>query len=253
MLVESVSLADLIIDNEWNCRSTFYPPSYAELAESLKHYKQLMPVLVAREGDKYRLIAGFRRCHAAKMNKWTHIHAVISDLSPEVARRVNICENIERKDLSLWEEANAIRSLYPDEDAPLKIANELKRPVKWVKRRLRLLCLEPEIQKAADSGRITEGDLDRLIALATGKARLELLQTMLVEASYTPKPKAGTRSPTAIRDMTAKLLAMGVTGLPLDTLLWVEKQLTDDELLARAGGDDGISTEPVERADQSGE
>ncbi|MGN6545763.1 MAG: ParB/RepB/Spo0J family partition protein [Aureliella sp.] len=250
MLVERISLVDLIIDDNWNCRSSFYPLSYEELAESLKHYGQLMPVLVVRDGARYRLVAGFRRCRAAKLIDWTHIYARVSDLSPEVCRRVNICENIERKELSLWEEAVAIRSLYRDEDAAFKIANELKRPIKWVKRRLRLLQLEEEIQRAADSGRITEGDLERLANLTTSRARMDLLRKLLSEMVATPIAKTTTRSPTAIRDMTVKLLSMGVEGLPLDVLLWVEKQLTDEELIARAGGNDGVPEIRVEPADQ---
>lgn len=249
MQVESISLAELIIDSEWNCRSTFYPPSVQELAESLQHYGQLMPVLVAREGDKYRLVAGFRRCRAVQLLGWTHVWAVVSELHPDTARRVNICENIERRELSLWEEAKAVRSLYPDQDAAFLIARELKRPVKWVSRRLRLLQLEEPIQRAADSGRITEGDLDQLVNLTTSKARLELLQKLLSDVAYVPKQKSGVRTPTAIRDMTVKLVSLGVSGSVLDSLLWVEKQITDEQLIERVRNDHGISAEPVEPTD----
>jgi ParB family chromosome partitioning protein len=80
------------------------------LAESLKHYGQISPILIT---SKNVLIAGHRRLEAAKNLGWRTINAVISDSSGELARlELEVEENIQRRDFTPEETAEATRKLY---------------------------------------------------------------------------------------------------------------------------------------------
>jgi len=80
------------------------------LSESLKRYGQITPITIS---GKNLLIAGERRLEAAKRLGWRTINAVISDSSGELARlELEVEENIQRRDFSAAEEADAVRKLY---------------------------------------------------------------------------------------------------------------------------------------------
>lgn len=80
------------------------------LAESLKRYGQITPILIS---GKNILIAGERRLEAAKRLGWRTINAAISDKSGELARlELEVEENIRRQDFTPEEEAEASQKLY---------------------------------------------------------------------------------------------------------------------------------------------
>ena len=80
------------------------------LSESLKRYGQINPIMITK---KNLLIAGERRLEAAKRLGWRTINAVISDNTDELARlELEVEENIQRRDFSLEETAEATRKLY---------------------------------------------------------------------------------------------------------------------------------------------
>ncbi|MDR1252668.1 MAG: ParB N-terminal domain-containing protein [Treponema sp.] len=80
------------------------------LAESLKRYGQISPVVITREN---MLIAGGRRLEAAKHLGWKTINAVISENSGELERlELEVEENIQRRDFSMEEVAEATRKIY---------------------------------------------------------------------------------------------------------------------------------------------
>lgn len=226
MQVDYIPIKDIIVNQEWNCRSRFFAPSLTSLADSLNQHGQLMPVLIA-EG---RLIAGFRRVAAAQLAGWTRVFAIISHLDMFTARRVNIVENIERRELSLWEEALALQTLYSTEDSIPLMAKELNKPLKWVSRRWKLLSMEEEIQKACDAGRLTEGDLQRLIE-ASSKNRMTLLRHLLSEVAAA---KAATkRADHVLQDAMVELLKTEYRGHALDALSFAMRLIDFETLLKR--------------------
>ncbi|MDR2134803.1 MAG: ParB N-terminal domain-containing protein [Treponema sp.] len=80
------------------------------LAESLKHYGQISPIVVSK---KNVLIAGGRRLEAAKFLGWRTINAVVSETAGELARlEIEVEENTQRRDFSLEEIADATKKIY---------------------------------------------------------------------------------------------------------------------------------------------
>ena len=232
MDLRHLSISDIIVDPTFNCRSDFTLSSVEELSKSLLEYGLLMPILVS---ESMELIAGFRRVRAARYLKWDQIHAIVTSLDSHTARVVNLMENVERKQLSLLEEARALKIMFGDDPIPV-ICHEMKKGHNWVKRRLRLLTMVEPIQKAADSGRIDEGQLMRLQELTTQASQKTLLAKFLSEAELPQRNKA-VQTSIAIRSMLVKFCEAGVEGLPLSTLYWMEKGITDEELLAQVTND----------------
>jgi ParB family chromosome partitioning protein len=86
----------------------------SELAESLKKEGLLQPIVVAkdeRDEDKYRIIAGERRYHAASSLGWMEIECKIFDRNEKEIYKLAIIENLQREDLSAFEEADALNHL----------------------------------------------------------------------------------------------------------------------------------------------
>ena len=91
-------------------RIRWNPGDIESLAESLKRYGQITPILISK---KNVLIAGERRLEAAKHIGWRTISAVVSDNSDELTRlELEVEENIQRKDFTMEEVALATKKLY---------------------------------------------------------------------------------------------------------------------------------------------
>jgi|SRR5882672_1043737 len=107
-----------ILDPEWNSRlytdSKDEQAETAALAESMKTQGQLQAIRVEQHRDlgvddrDYRLVIGSRRLRAAKLLGWTNISAFVAPNTDEPTRVIqNITENVQRKDLSQFEQARA--------------------------------------------------------------------------------------------------------------------------------------------------
>lgn len=111
----------------------------AELADSLRAHGLLQPVVVRRRTEGYELIAGHRRCAAAKVLGWTEIAAVVRDETDEQAYILTLVENLQREDLSPREEATALEVLVRERGwSTRQIGEAIKRSHVYVSKRLRV-------------------------------------------------------------------------------------------------------------------
>jgi ParB family transcriptional regulator, chromosome partitioning protein len=102
------------------------------LAESLKRHGQISPIVISR---KNVLIAGGRRLEAAKSLGWRTINAVILEKSTELSRlELEIEENIQRRDFTMEELADATKKLYHMQNPGFfrRICNAIVRFFKWL-------------------------------------------------------------------------------------------------------------------------
>lgn len=98
--------------NGFNPRKHFDEASLNELADSIRQQGMLQPVTVRPTADNgYELVFGERRYRAATIVGMQEIPAIISDLSDEEAEEIAITENLQRKDVTPMEEANAYQRL----------------------------------------------------------------------------------------------------------------------------------------------
>ena len=175
-----MKLDQIHLDNEFNCRGAFSEDSIHELANSMKAQGLINAVSVmANPGPPYLCIAGHRRVAAARYLGWEEIDAVIhAPMSLADAHRVNLQENLGRRDRRPSHEMRAIIAIYgdcPDRD---QVAKELGRSKQWVTGRLRLREMEQRIIEKVDDGMLGALDIQYLLAALPGE-RWNLAQMLM--------------------------------------------------------------------------
>jgi ParB/RepB/Spo0J family partition protein len=231
-----IPLTDIYVDTTFNCRDAFTFASVQELAESIKAEGLNFPIAVQPNpcdtSQKYRLLAGHRRYAAVQMLKWQTIPAmVIPDLSEYEAKRYNLIENLERKNLNPLEEARALVALYPDTQ-PSLIAAGLKKSMTWVMWRLHLLELAPEVQKMVAAGRLRLQHADTLYKypLAEQAARAHAILAERNVPRKWGKRSLARHDPRNVHLLIRQLTEKGITDLPLTVLLWCLGKATTEEV-----------------------
>lgn len=107
-----------------------------ELAESLKAQGMLQPVLLRPLGERFALIAGERRCRAARLAGFSHVPALIGEADDQRAGILQLVENVQREDLSLMELAAGLRSLADQGKTLTEICQLVKKSKSWVSKHL---------------------------------------------------------------------------------------------------------------------
>lgn len=233
--------ADILYDDTFNCRGAFSIQSVQDLAKSIEENGLQVPVTVQPWDDPaYRLLAGHRRFKAVTtILKWSTIPATVrTDLTEHQARILNLTENLERKDLNMLEEANALRNLYPEGTSLRQAAEELKRPTRWVHARFRLLDLPEEVQKWAAAGTISAANVDRLCALDDADEQARTARSIVRQreangrTSHLNFGAHSRRSRAEIALMIRHLFQCGIDGLPTRILAWCAGYVSDEEIMA---------------------
>jgi ParB/RepB/Spo0J family partition protein len=237
----------IYFDKEFNCRGVFAPQSCMELAESMRTKGLKIPIMVQPredvpdlpDGYEYRIAAGHRRYTAAKyLLQWESIPAtVISGLSEEDARLLNLIENLERKNLTLMEEARALRKSFPPNIRFQQMADNLNKSEGWCRLRWRVMDLPEKVQILVERGVLTIGDLQYLIykspeeqiAIAT-ELQTAKLHGLSGRRYFNMKKRRNSRSRREIGEMLTELMAEGRFPHPYRALAWAAGNLSDEEL-----------------------
>ncbi len=113
---ESQQILDInkIKPNKTQPRKYFDEDKISMLAESIKEHGLIQPIIVQKDGDDYRIIAGERRWRASKVAKLREIPVIIMELTDSAVLEISLIENIQRQDLNPIEEANAYQRLLND-------------------------------------------------------------------------------------------------------------------------------------------
>lgn len=156
MNIQTIPVTSIDADSDRNCRGFFTVVDVRDLARDIDNNGLLQAVVVRPKGDRYELVAGFRRFMAvARILRWETIAANVVSVDDAQAARLNLTENLQRKSLNPVEEARAIESLYPENRFSLVDAGrELGRDPHWVQARRHVLKLSPELQKKFAAGTI---------------------------------------------------------------------------------------------------
>lgn len=165
---------DLISPNPKQPRRAFSDEALQSLAESIRQYGLIQPVVVQKKGGAYELIAGERRLRAAKLCGLTKIPAVVRDCAPQASAELALIENLQREDLDPVEEASAYRALIQEFGLTQEQAAEkVGRSRAHVANMMRLLQLPEEIQQYLIDGVLSIGQARPLLQLKARQAQLE--------------------------------------------------------------------------------
>ena len=145
--IVSVALMN-IQPSSYNPRKHFDEVSLAELAESIRQQGVLQPIGVRpiADTDRFEIVFGERRYRAALMVELTEISAVILHVSDETAAEMAVTENLQRKDVTPIEEANAYQKLMESGRYDVQsLAEQFGKNENYIRTRLKFVSLIPEI------------------------------------------------------------------------------------------------------------
>jgi ParB/RepB/Spo0J family partition protein len=151
--ITKIPMAEIFADTEFNCRGEIIPHDVMELARNIQEQGLIQPIIVqpyskGPAGTNYRVVAGYRRHMAHRVNKSPAIDCIIREgLSDTDAKLLNLSENLARQDLDLMQEAHAIKNLVDKGLTQQMIADKLNVSRGWVQSRVYALRLAPEIQE----------------------------------------------------------------------------------------------------------
>ena len=157
---------DRIRPNPAQPRRTFSREGLEELAESIRTYGILQPLTVRRTETGYELVAGERRLRAARMAGLGSVPCLIARVGEEDSALLALIENLQRRDLDYWEEAEALARLIRLYGLSQEAAAEkIGKSQSGVANKLRLLRLPEEIRELIRENHLTERHARALLRL----------------------------------------------------------------------------------------
>ena len=171
---------DKISPNREQPRRIFDETALEELAESMKQLGVIQPIVLAKDGDYYKIIVGERRWRAAKIAGLKKIPAIIKDLDETAAYEIALVENLQRENLNLIEEARGYRKLVDifglsQEEVAQKVGKS--RPT--VTNALRLLNLDERVQQFVLNNDITGGHARALLGIEDKDAQCRIAEKII--------------------------------------------------------------------------
>ena len=163
-------------------RKDFNEEAMEELAESMKVYGVLQPLLVQKKGDYYEIIAGERRWRAAKLAGLKEVPVVIREYTKQQTMEIALIENVQREDLNPIEEAKAYQRLIQEfELKQEEIAARVGKNRVTITNSMRLLKLDERVQDLLIQNQITGGHARALLSVEDGQLQYELAGKIIAE------------------------------------------------------------------------
>ena len=156
----------MIEPNSGQPRKKFEEEALKELAESIKKYGVLQPLLVQKKDDHYEIVAGERRWRAAKMAGLTEVPVIIREYDRQQTMEIALIENVQRSDLNPIEEALAFQELIEEFHLTQEeIAERVFKNRATIANSLRLLKLDARVQGMLIEEQITGGHARAILGL----------------------------------------------------------------------------------------
>lgn len=163
-------------------RRNFDEDALQELADSIKQFGLLQPILVQDRKDHYEIIAGERRWRAAKLAGLKEVPVIIRNYSEQEILEISLIENIQREDLNPIEEAQAYRRLLTEFHLKQdEVAERVSKSRAAVTNSIRLLKLGDRVQQMVISDMISTGHARALIGIEDEEEQYNLAQKIFDE------------------------------------------------------------------------
>ena len=161
-------------------RKYFDEESLEELAESIKRYGLIQPIIVTKKEDYYQIIAGERRWRASKKAGLTEIPAIVREDDEKKNREIALIENIQREDLNPVEKALGIRLLMDEYSLTQQQVSEIiGKSRSAIANTVRILNLDERVLNLAREGKLTEGHCRALLAISDPDKQYKMALRML--------------------------------------------------------------------------
>ena len=171
---------NLVEPNREQPRKHFDEDALQELADSIKQYGIIQPIVVQKKGKRYEIIAGERRWRAARLAGLKEVPVIIKEMTRQEGMEIALIENIQRQDLNPIEEARAYQMLI--QEFGLKhedLAERVSKSRTAITNSMRLLKLDDSILEMVIRGDLTQGHARALLSLEDKDQQLQAAQTII--------------------------------------------------------------------------
>ncbi len=180
--VEQTLKISLIEPNSTQPRKNFNEEELKELADSIKEYGILQPLLVQKKENHYEIIAGERRWRAAKLAGLTEVPVLIREYDRQRTMEIALIENVQRADLNPIEEAQAYQRLIQEFHLTQEeIASRVAKNRATITNSMRLLKLDPKVQQMLVDGQISSGHARALLGLEDRERQYQAARKIVQE------------------------------------------------------------------------
>lgn len=179
---EQMMKINMVEPNRDQPRKKFEEDALLELADSIKQFGVLQPLLLRKRKDYYEIIAGERRWRAAKMAGVKEVPVIIKDYTEQEIVEIGLIENIQRENLNPIEEAMAFKKLL--EEFNLKqdeVAERVSKSRTAVTNSMRLLKLDERVQEMIVDDMISTGHARALLAIDDKEQQYDLANKIFDE------------------------------------------------------------------------
>lgn len=147
-------------------RKIFDNETLEELAESIKKYGVIQPIIVNKKDDYYEIVAGERRWRAAKKAGLTEMPCIVRDDDERRNREIALIENIQREDLNPIDKARGFRQLMDEYGmTQQQLSDTIGVSRSGIANTVRILNLDARVIRLAEEGKLTEGHCRSLMAI----------------------------------------------------------------------------------------
>ena len=172
----------MVEPNREQPRKNFDEDSLIELAESIKQFGLLQPILVQDRKTYFEIVAGERRWRAAKIAGLKEVPVIVRNLTEQEIVEISLIENIQRENLNPIEEAMAYKRLLTEFDLKQdEVAERVSKSRTAVTNSMRLLKLCDEVQQMIIDDMITTGHARALISIEDKEQQYAIAQKIFDE------------------------------------------------------------------------
>ena len=151
-------------------RKRFDQESLEELANSIKEYGLIQPIVVTKKDGYYSIIAGERRWRASKIAGLEEIPAIIREDNERINSEISLIENMQREDLNPYEKALGIRTLIDNYGLSQEVvAKKLGKSRSTIANWVRVLNLDEKVLEMVKEGKLSEGYCKALLMIEPEK------------------------------------------------------------------------------------
>lgn len=179
---ETLVKITMVEPNRDQPRKNFDEDALQELADSIKQFGLLQPILVQQRDGYYEIVAGERRWRAAKLAGLKEVPVIIRNLTEQEIVEISLIENIQRENLNPIEEAQAYKKLLTEFNLKQdEVAERVSKSRAAVTNSMRLLKLSEEVQQMVISDMISTGHARALLAIEDADEQYALAQKIFDE------------------------------------------------------------------------
>lgn len=178
-IVKNIKIIE-IEPNRNQPRKNFKEESLEELAESIKKYGIIQPIIVTKKEDYYQIIAGERRWRAAKKAGLTEMPCLVRTQTEQRNKEIALIENIQREDLNPIEKAKGFKQLMEDYGmTQMQLSETIGMSRSAIANTVRILNLDSRVIELAEQGKLSEGHCRSLMAIEDPDKQYEMAKQII--------------------------------------------------------------------------